>query len=250
MSRRRRSTGSAAKPKPAPVFRGDLSALADDDIESIFRFSSEERPLAKAKIGPAGPPTPTPANRPHGGDDAGPSAGGGSDLAAEAVPLPGDPFLPGPATTMAPAASLSHRLWHHRGWSAAGLYEGPCSRYSRSPAHGDNSYCHGFSAQGKLCHSAPDAARWPAVLLQHHGADHARASLVLVMGTTRPTGHCRHLARRLPEMALPASCVKQAIPCQLCRAFLCSLWPVTSSAVRSQALGPGPAPCHAAATSV
>ena len=89
MSRRRRSTGSAAKPKPAPVFRGDLSALADDDIESIFRFSSEERPLAKAKIGPAGPPTPTPASRSHGGDDAGPSAGGGSDLAAEAVPLPG-----------------------------------------------------------------------------------------------------------------------------------------------------------------
>ena len=164
-------------------------------------------------------------------------------------------LCPGPATTMAPAASLSHRLWHHRGWSAAGLYEGPCSRYSRSPAHGDNSYCHGFSAQSKLCHSAPDAARWPAVLLQHHGADHARASLVLVMGTTRPTGHCRHLARRLPEMALSCELCQTsyplpALPCislqPLARYILCCAlsgpWPWPGSVPRSRHLSLACAP--------
>ena len=75
------------------------------------------------------------------------------------------------------------------------LHERPCSCHPRSPAHGDNSYCHGFCAQSKLCHSASDAACWPAVLLQHHGADYACAPLVLVMGTARPTGRCRYLAR-------------------------------------------------------
>ena len=80
---------------PAAVFRGDLSALADDDIESIFRSSSEERPLAKAKIGPAGPPPPTPANCPHGAVVAGPAVG-------EGPAGPAGPPAPTPATSKAP----------------------------------------------------------------------------------------------------------------------------------------------------
>ena len=78
----------------------------------------------------------------------------------------------------------------HRAFGAVCL----CSCYPRSPAHGDNSHCHSLRAQSKLCHSASDAACWRAVLLQHHGADYACASLVLVMGIVRPTGHCRTLA--------------------------------------------------------
>ena len=50
-------------------------------------------------------------------------------------------------------------------------------------------------------------------------------------------------------MALPACCVKQAALCQLCSALLCNLWPITSSAVCSQAPGPGPTPCHAVTAS-
>ena len=75
-----------------------------------------------------------------------------------------------------------------------------------------------------------------------------RASLVLVMGTVRPTGHCQTLACR--KMALPACSVKQAALCRLCSALLCNLSLIHSSAVcSSQAPGPGPAPHRTATTS-
>ena len=95
---------------------------------------------------------------------------------------------------------------------------------------------HGFSAQSKLCHSAPDAARWPAVLLQHHNP-------------TRPTGHCRHLARRLPEDGSSCELCQTsyplpALPCislqPLARYILCCAlsgpWPWPGSVPRSRHL--------------
>ena len=116
MSRRSRSVGGTARPKAASTsFRGDLSAMEDEDTEHLLRSSSQERPLAKAKAGrPAGPPPPTAANLPSSVGDAAAavgretesSSGGGSGCGGLSTVGPAGPPAPTPATSVAPATPL------------------------------------------------------------------------------------------------------------------------------------------------